>query len=99
MSMAGYRQRTAIIGIGYLMPQKSWKEWEIAPGNAAEVARELAGSVRDYSRPWLDRLASNPHELVKEAQHLRRSRRPQASAGSSPDRQTRRRDTSDRICA
>lgn len=41
----GYRQRTATAGIGYLQPDRSWREQEITPGNAGELARQLASLV------------------------------------------------------
>src|SRR5580700_3066300 len=31
----GYRQRTAINSIGYLLPGNSWRTWEITTGRAA----------------------------------------------------------------
>jgi hypothetical protein len=65
----GYRQRTAITGIGYLLPGSSWREWEIAPGSAGEVARDLASLVQRYAEPYLHRLSSDPAELLVAAQH------------------------------
>jgi hypothetical protein len=62
-----YRQRTATGGIGYLLPDSSWREWEITPDNAGELARQLAALVRLYAEPYLHRLASDHSELVTAA--------------------------------
>jgi hypothetical protein len=64
----GYRQRTAVTGIGYLLPGSSWREWEIMPGSAAEVARDLASLVQHYAEPYLHRLSSGHTELLAAAQ-------------------------------
>ncbi len=47
----GYRQRTATAGIGYLLPDSSWREQEIMPGNAGELARQPASLVHRYAEP------------------------------------------------
>lgn len=64
----GYRQRTAATGIGYLLPGSSWREWEISPGTADEVAGHLASVVRRYAEPYLQRLSSDQAELLTAAQ-------------------------------
>ena len=64
----GYRQRTAAAGIGYLLPGSSWREWEISPGTADEVAGHLASVVRRYAEPYLQRLSSDQAELLTAAQ-------------------------------
>lgn len=63
----GYRQRTATTGIGYLLPGSSWREWEITPGNAGELARQLAALVQRYAEPWLHRLSADHTELLEAA--------------------------------
>jgi hypothetical protein len=60
----GYRQRTATAGIGYLLPGSSWREWEVTPGSADEVARDLASLVQRYAEPYLHRLSSDHTELL-----------------------------------
>jgi len=64
----GYRQRTATTGIGYLLPGSSWREWEVTPGSADEVARDLASLVQRYAEPYLHRLSSDHTELLVAAQ-------------------------------
>ena len=66
----GYRQRTATIGIGYLLPGSSWREWEITPGNAGELARQLAALVQRYADPWLDRLSADRARILRCRQAL-----------------------------
>lgn len=60
----GYRQRTATTGVGYLLPGSSWREWEITPGSADEVARHLASLVPHHAEPYLRRLSSDDAELL-----------------------------------
>jgi hypothetical protein len=55
----GYRQRTATAGIGYLLPDRSWRQWEITPGNTGELARQLAAHVQRYAEPYLHQLSSD----------------------------------------
>jgi hypothetical protein len=64
----GYRQRTATTGIGYLLPGSSWREWEITPGNAGELARQLAAFVQRYAEPYLHRLSAEHTELLAAAE-------------------------------
>ena len=63
----GYRQRTATAGIGYLLPGRSWCEWEITPCNAGELARQLAAHIQRYAEPYLHRLSSDHGELLAAA--------------------------------
>jgi hypothetical protein len=65
----GYRQRTVTAGIGYLLPDRSWRQWEITPGNAGEVARQLAAHVQSYAEPYLHRLSSDHSELLTAARN------------------------------
>jgi hypothetical protein len=65
----GYRQRTATTGIGYLLPDSSWREWEITPGNARELARQLTLLVQRHAEPYLHRLSSDHTELLVAAKH------------------------------
>jgi hypothetical protein len=65
----GCRQRTAIRGIAYLLPDRSWRTWTITPGNAAEVARQPASLVHRDAEPYLHRLSSDPTEMLAAAKH------------------------------
>jgi hypothetical protein len=65
----GYRQRTATTSIGYLLPDSSWREWEITPDNAGELARQLAALVQRYAEPYLHRLSADPTALLDAARH------------------------------
>jgi hypothetical protein len=69
MKDEGYRQRTATTGIGYLLPGRSWREWEITPGSADEVASHLASAVRRHAEPYLRRLSADHAGLLAAAQH------------------------------
>lgn len=60
----GYRQRTATRGIGYLLPGISWRTWEITPGNAMELARQLAALVQRHAVPYLHQLSSDHAALL-----------------------------------
>lgn len=62
-----YRQRTANGGIGYLLPDRAWREWEITPDNASELAQQLAELVHRYAEPYLRRLASDDAALLTAA--------------------------------
>jgi hypothetical protein len=66
---AGYRQRTATTGIGYLLPRRSWCDWEITPTNAEELASQLAPVVQRYAEPYLRRLSSEHSALLEAARH------------------------------
>ena len=61
----GYRSSTTTTSIGYLMPGRSWRTWLATPETAAFLAAELAAAIRDYARPYLDRLAADPALLVE----------------------------------
>jgi hypothetical protein len=65
----GYRQRTAVTGIGYLLPGSTWRDWQITPGNAGEIASQLARAVQHYAEPYLRRLASDPGALLEAARN------------------------------
>jgi hypothetical protein len=60
----GYRQRTAISGIGCLLPRKSWHEWHITLDNAADRAGEIAALVPRYAEPYLQQLSSDHTALL-----------------------------------
>jgi hypothetical protein len=62
-----YRQRTAFGGIGYLLPDCRWREWEITLDNASELAQQLAELVPRYAEPYLHRLASDDAALLTAA--------------------------------
>ena len=59
----GYRQRTATAGIGHLLPGRSWRQRKITPGNAGELARQLAAHIQRHAEPCLHRLSSDHGEL------------------------------------
>jgi hypothetical protein len=63
----GYKQRTAVTPIGYVMPGRRWREWRVTPVTAATVARELAEAVSTCAVPYLRELAGNPAMLIEEA--------------------------------
>src|SRR5215510_4666052 len=81
----GYRQRTATGGIGYLLPGSSWRTWEITPGNAMELARQLTALVQRHAVPYLHQLSSDRAAFAYCHQAIRGLR---ASRGSVPGRRT-----------
>jgi hypothetical protein len=64
---SGYRQRTATVGIGYLLPDRSWREWEITSHNAGPLAHDLASLVPAHAEKYLRRLASEHAALLEAA--------------------------------
>lgn len=64
-----YRQCTAVTSIGYLLPDRCWREWWITPGNAGHIASELAAAVHSYVEPYLVTLSSDRAELLAGVQH------------------------------
>jgi hypothetical protein len=64
-SDGGYRSRTVITSIGYLMPEPTWRTWFVAPDTADAVAAELTDLVARHAQPYLDRLAADPEQLVE----------------------------------
>lgn len=60
----GYRSVTATTSIGYLMPERAWREWLFTEDTVDAVAAELAAGTEDYARPYLDRLAADPQTLL-----------------------------------
>jgi hypothetical protein len=63
----GYRNRTAITSIGYLMPEPRWREWLVDEHTADAVAEEVAGAVTAYVEPHLRSLAHDPRSMVAAA--------------------------------
>lgn len=63
-SDGGYRSRTVITSIGYLMPEPTWRTWFVAPDTADAVAAELTALVERHAQPYLERLAADPDALV-----------------------------------
>jgi hypothetical protein len=47
----GYRQRSLVTSIGYLMPERPWRQWVITPADADTVANELATAVSGMFSP------------------------------------------------
>lgn len=64
---SGYQQRTATVGIGYLLPDSSWREWEITSHNAGPLAHDLASLIPAHAEPYLRRLASDHAALLDAA--------------------------------
>jgi hypothetical protein len=60
----GYRSTTATTSIGYLMPNRQWREWPATPALVDEVAVEMAEATRDYASPYLTRLATDSRLLL-----------------------------------
>jgi hypothetical protein len=45
--------------IGYLLPQRRWKEWAVdAAARADEVGHEVASSIETFGLPWLEECES-----------------------------------------
>jgi hypothetical protein len=63
-SDGGYRSRTVVTSIGYLMPEATWRMWFVAPDTADAVATELATLVARHAQPYLERLAG-PDQLIE----------------------------------
>jgi hypothetical protein len=64
-SDGGYRSRTVITTIGYLMPEPTWRTWFVAPDTADAVAVELSTLVARHAQPYLERLAADPDQLIE----------------------------------
>lgn len=64
MKDRGYQQRTAVRSIGYLMPDKRWREWQVTSATAAGVAQELTEAVNTSAVPFLRELARDPLQLI-----------------------------------
>lgn len=59
----GYRSTTAVTSLGYLMPEKRWREWTVSESNAEELAVDWAAAVETFALPHLERLSSEPLAL------------------------------------
>ena len=59
-----YRERTAVTGLGYLMPENRWREWPIDAESATSVAIELCNAIESSGLPWLRTLATDADELL-----------------------------------
>jgi len=65
----GYKQRTTVAPIGYLMPSKRWRDWLVTPVTAAGVGEELAAAVVSCAVPFLRELGSDPSKLIDAAKN------------------------------
>ena len=61
-----YRVRTLVTSIGYLMPERSWREWPVAPGTASSVAARIAAAVSEYGHPCLARVPIERTQVLAE---------------------------------
>lgn len=61
---AGYRSVTATTSMGYLMPERAWREWLFTEDTVEAVAAELAAATEEYARPYLERLATDQEALL-----------------------------------
>jgi hypothetical protein len=62
----GYKQRTAVLGLGYATPARRWVEWPVAAATADAVAAQLTADASEYGLPFLDRLAVDDAALEAE---------------------------------
>lgn len=62
----GYKQRTAVLGLGYATPARRWLEWPVADATVIAVAAELTATVSEYGLPYLERLAGDDGALEAE---------------------------------
>jgi hypothetical protein len=65
----GYRQRSLVTSIGYLMPECQWRQWLITPANADAIANELAATVETRAEPYLHNLPSGRAALLDGVWH------------------------------
>ncbi len=64
-SKAGdYRDRTAVTSIGYLMPERRWRDWLIDGDTADRAAVEMCDAVTTYAEPWLVRMTTDTDGLL-----------------------------------
>ena len=61
----GYRQRTAVNSLGYLLPAQAWRSWDVSEDNAGEVALYLADLITEFALPALQRLSVDLDELLR----------------------------------
>jgi hypothetical protein len=64
-----YRQRTAVTGIGYLMPERRWYEWEISEKSAPTDAAQIAVAVHAHAEPALAGWAGDDDQLLQALRH------------------------------
>jgi hypothetical protein len=60
-----YRERTATIQIGQLLPDRGWHEWLVGAETADSAAEEMAAAVETYAAPWLVRMATDQSDLIQ----------------------------------
>ncbi len=60
----GYRDRTATTSLGYLMPDKRWREWDVSGATATVVAQTMSEAVERFAVGHLTWLAKDVDALA-----------------------------------
>jgi hypothetical protein len=68
-SRSTYRQRTAVTGIGYLMPERRWYEWEISEQSAPTDVAQIAAVVHAHAEPVMAGWAGDDNQLLHALRH------------------------------